>query len=56
MSAVRRIRAIAQKEFRQLARDRLTFAMVIGIPLILITLFGYAINLDVRGLARRYRG
>ena len=50
MSGLRRIGAIAQKEFRQLARDRLTFAMVIGIPLILITLFGYAINLDVRGL------
>ena len=50
MNALRRTWAIAQKEFRQLARDRLTFAMVIGIPLILITLFGYAINLDVRGL------
>ncbi len=50
MKALRRTGAIAQKEFRQLARDRLTFAMVIGIPLILITLFGYAINMDVRGL------
>ena len=50
MKAVRRTWAIAQKEFRQLARDRLTFAMVIGIPLILITLFGYAINMDVRNL------
>ena len=50
MNALRRTWAIAQKEFRQLARDRLTFAMVIGIPLILITLFGYAINMDVRGL------
>ncbi len=50
MNAVRRTWAVAQKEFRQLARDRLTFAMVIGIPLILITLFGYAINMDVRGL------
>lgn len=50
MKAMRRTWAIAQKEFRQLARDRLTFAMVIGIPLILITLFGYAINMDVRNL------
>ena len=47
---MRRIWAITQKEFRQLARDRLTFAMVIGIPLILIMMFGFAINLDVRGL------
>jgi ABC-2 type transport system permease protein len=41
---------VASKEVRQLARDRLTFAMVIGIPLILILLFGFAINLDVRHL------
>ena len=50
MSALQRVGAIAQKEIRQLARDRLTFAMVIGIPLILIVLFGYAINMDVRNL------
>ena len=50
MSAASRIAAIAMKEIRQLARDRLTFAMVIGIPMILIVLFGYAINMDVRNL------
>ncbi len=50
MNGIRRMWAVALKEFRQLARDRLTFAMVIGIPLILITLFGYAINMDVRNL------
>jgi ABC-2 type transport system permease protein len=48
--ALRRIRAIAAKEIRQLRRDRLTIGMVVGIPLIQILLFGYAINLDVRGL------
>jgi len=42
--------AIAGKEFRQLRRDRLSFGMIIGIPLLQITLFGYAINLDVRHL------
>jgi ABC-2 type transport system permease protein len=47
---LRRIRAIAAKEIRQLRRDRLTIGMVVGIPLIQILLFGYAINLDVRGL------
>ncbi len=46
-----RIRAIAMKEIRQLRRDRLTFGMIIGIPLIQMLLFGYAINYDVRGLA-----
>lgn len=46
-----RIRAIAMKEIRQLRRDRLTFGMIVGIPLIQMMLFGYAINYDVRGLS-----
>lgn len=46
-----RIRAIATKEIRQLRRDRLTFGMIVGIPLIQMLLFGYAINFDVRGLS-----
>jgi len=46
-----RIRAIATKEVRQLRRDRLTFGMIVGIPLIQMLLFGYAINFDVRGLS-----
>ncbi len=50
MSRLRRIRAIASKEVRQLARDRLTIGMIFGIPLLQIVLFGYAINLDVRNL------
>lgn len=50
MKALRRIRAIAGKEARQLARDRLTLGMVIGIPMLQILLFGYAINMDVRHL------
>lgn len=50
MSILRRVRAIASKEVRQLRRDRLTLGMVIGIPLMQIVLFGYAINLDVRHL------
>ena len=44
------IYAILQKEFLQLFRDRITFAMVIMIPLIQLLLFGYAINTDVRNL------
>jgi ABC-2 type transport system permease protein len=38
--------AMLVKEFRQLARDRVTFAMIVGIPIIQLTLFGYAINTD----------
>ena len=46
-----RLTAVATKEVRQLARDRPTFGMIVGVPLMQITLFGYAINFDVRHLA-----
>jgi ABC-2 type transport system permease protein len=45
-----RIFAILSKETLQLRRDRLTFGMIVGIPIIQIMLFGYAINTDVRHL------
>jgi len=45
---LRRLFAIAAKEVRQLARDHVTFAMIIGVPIMQILLFGYAINFDVR--------
>jgi ABC-2 type transport system permease protein len=48
--SLRRILAIARKELRQLARDRLTLAMIAGIPTLQLVLFGYAINLDVRNV------
>ncbi|CAH0992129.1 putative multidrug ABC transporter permease YbhS [Sinobacterium norvegicum] len=43
-----RIWAVCQKEFIQLRRDRLTFGMVIMIPLIQLLLFGYTINTNIR--------
>jgi ABC-2 type transport system permease protein len=46
----RRLGSIVVKELRQLRRDRLTFAMIVGIPIMQLVLFGYAINLDVRHL------
>jgi ABC-2 type transport system permease protein len=49
--SLRRLHAVAAKEFRQLTRDRLTFGMVVGIPLLQILIFGYSINLDVRDIA-----
>ena len=49
--SLRRLRAVALKEVRQLARDRVTFGMIVGVPLMQIMLFGYAINFDVRHLA-----
>src|SRR5262245_8989847 len=41
---------IVLKEFLQLKRDRITFGMVVGMPIIQLILFGYAINTDPRHL------
>ena len=41
---------IIVKEFIQLRRDRLTFGMIIGIPVLQLILFGYAINADPKRL------
>jgi ABC-2 type transport system permease protein len=41
---------IVLKEFLQLRRDRITFGMIVGIPIIQLVLFGYAINSDPRHL------
>ena len=42
--------SIVRKEFLQLRRDRISFAMIVGIPIIQLTLFGYAINSDPKHL------
>lgn len=48
--AWRRVWAVIVKEFIQMRRDRMTFGMMIGIPLIQLTLFGYAVNTDPKRL------
>ena len=48
--ALSRVLAVAAKEVRHLRRDRVTGAMIFGIPLVMTLLFGYAINHDVRHL------
>src|SRR6185312_1753307 len=54
MSAVtesfRRTNAMLIKEFIQLRRDRVSFAMIVMIPLVQLLLFGYAINTTPRDL------
>jgi ABC-2 type transport system permease protein len=45
-----RFMAILVKEFVQMRRDRLTFAMIIGIPIMQLVLFGFAINSDPKAL------
>lgn len=47
---MRRLRALLLKEFIQMRRDRLTFAMMIGLPIIQLLVFGFAINTDVKHL------
>jgi hypothetical protein len=47
---LRRIFAILSKEFIQMRRDRLTFGMMIMVPVMQLTLFGFAINSDPRHL------
>jgi len=51
MLSLYRIQAIFLKEIWQLSRDRITFAMIVMIPLVQLLLFGYAINTDVRQVA-----
>jgi len=45
-----RILAVLIKEFIQLTRDRLTYAMILVMPIVQLLLFGYAINNDPRDL------
>jgi ABC-2 type transport system permease protein len=48
--SLHRFAAVIGKEFLQMRRDRLTFAMMIGIPIVQMILFGFAINADPKNL------
>jgi ABC-2 type transport system permease protein len=50
MFTIHRFVAVLMKEFVQMRRDRLTFAMMIGVPVMQLVLFGYAINMDPKAL------
>ncbi|RKH60832.1 ABC transporter permease [Corallococcus aberystwythensis] len=45
-----RILAVLLKEFTQLRRDRITYAMILVMPVMQLLIFGYAINMDPRHL------
>jgi ABC-2 type transport system permease protein len=45
-----RLYAILMKEFIQMRRDRMTFALMVGVPILQLMLFGFAINTDPRHL------
>src|ERR1043165_8653059 len=55
MFTFHRLWAIVLKEFIQMRRDRVTFGMMVGIPLLQRTLFGFAINSDPRHLPTALR-
>jgi len=48
MGSAARVTALVKKEFRQIARDRLSLGLLLLVPLFLLVLFGYAISLDVK--------
>src|SRR5690349_3782133 len=48
---LRRLMAVMIKEIRQMRRDRITLAMIVGIPVMQLLLFGYAINTNLRDLS-----
>ncbi|HEY0854455.1 MAG TPA: ABC transporter permease [Devosia sp.] len=48
--SLRRFGAVLYKEFIQMRRDHVTFAMMIGLPIVQLLLFGFAINADPRHL------
>ena len=48
--SLHRFFAIVIKEFIQMRRDRMTFGMMIGVPMIQLILFGFAINSNPKHL------
>lgn len=50
MDKLSRIFAILRKELIQMRRDRTTFAMMLGVPIMQLVLFGFAINMDPKSL------
>ena len=50
-----RLWAIVLKEFIQMKRDRVTFVMMVGIPLMQLMMFGFAINTDPKHLPSGWR-
>jgi drug efflux transport system permease protein len=47
MIQIRRMRAVARKEWQQILRDRRSLFLALGIPMLMIVLFGWALKLDV---------
>jgi ABC-2 type transport system permease protein len=48
LTRLRRVRPVAVKEVRQILRDRRTLVVMLGFPIVMMLLFGYALNFDVK--------
>lgn len=48
---LKKVRAVAWKELLQSARDPLSLGMLLGVPCMMLLLYGYAVNFDVRHVA-----
>ncbi|HUG53930.1 MAG TPA: ABC transporter permease [Vicinamibacteria bacterium] len=48
---MRKLRAVAVKELRQIRRDHLSLLMLLGLPAFMLVLYGFALNFDVRHVA-----
>lgn len=48
---MRKLRAVALKEVRQVLRDPLSLMMLVGLPAFMLVLYGFALNFDVRHVA-----
>ncbi|MDA8213021.1 MAG: ABC transporter permease [Clostridia bacterium] len=46
-----RLKAIIRKEFIQIRRDKPSLVMILGVPIMMMFLFGYAISTDVENIA-----
>ena len=47
MISIRRIRAVAKKERLQILRDTRSLLLALGLPMLMLFLFGWALKLDV---------
>jgi ABC transporter DrrB family efflux protein len=50
-SSLQRLSSLIRKEFIEIRRDRRTIALIVGVPLLLLVIFGYAANFEVQHIS-----
>lgn len=48
--SLRRVLAMARKEWMHIGRDRITLYFALGMPIVLLVVFGYAVSFDLSGI------